>query len=317
MIHQPAVAEHGHEDRDLAGRGSDLDAAALAPVDLHRLGRLVVDFLIDATACGTDGPQVAADGDRAAGVAIGAASNFLADAHRREFGILGQQGVDLGLVRVQEAGAARSRGVREAAPTSSAAATVCQRAVESPGNRPAGEFLDLGQAANLGPQSRRSWRAPFLVGMCRRDGPAQDIAQLHQPSARLGPAALARAGQGKHLGEAELHGRSGRGPATRRGPGARPAGASAAGRPACRRRRTTARACRPRPTRKKYNSTASRERWSMCSRTKRRSTQDQPVAGGRRSRLGNQNAFGDHAWAPEGEQQDAQAKSASRRRRDN
>src|SRR5208337_2999270 len=38
--------------------------------------------------------------------------------------------------------------------------------------------------------------------------------------------------------------------------------------------------------RKKYNSTASRERRSACSRTKRRSTQDQPVAGGRRSRAG-------------------------------
>ena len=54
MIHQPAVAEHGHEHRNLAGRGTDLHAAALAPIDLHRLGRLVVDFLVDTPARGTD-----------------------------------------------------------------------------------------------------------------------------------------------------------------------------------------------------------------------------------------------------------------------
>ena len=53
-VGHPAVAEHGHQDRDLAARVSYLDAAALAPVDLHGLRRLVVDFLIDATACGTD-----------------------------------------------------------------------------------------------------------------------------------------------------------------------------------------------------------------------------------------------------------------------
>src|SRR5271168_4892365 len=53
-IGHPAVAEHGDEDRDPAGRVSDLDAAALAPVDLHGLGRLVVDFLVNATTRGTD-----------------------------------------------------------------------------------------------------------------------------------------------------------------------------------------------------------------------------------------------------------------------
>ena len=52
MIHQPAVAEHGHEHRNLAGRGTELHPAALAPIDLHRLGRLVVDFLIDTPAQG-------------------------------------------------------------------------------------------------------------------------------------------------------------------------------------------------------------------------------------------------------------------------
>src|ERR1700730_14389303 len=53
-VGHPAEAEHGHQDRDLAARISYLDAAALAPVDLHGLGRLVVDFLIDATARGPD-----------------------------------------------------------------------------------------------------------------------------------------------------------------------------------------------------------------------------------------------------------------------
>ena len=125
MIHQPAIAEHGHEHRDLAGRGADLHAAAFAPIDLHRLGRLVVDFLVDATACGTDLPQVAADDAGAAGIAIGAAGDLLADAHRREFGIPGQQGVDLGPVRIQEAGAARTSRAGGWS-NSSAAATVCR-----------------------------------------------------------------------------------------------------------------------------------------------------------------------------------------------
>src|ERR1700722_13108935 len=62
-IDQPAIAEHGHEHRNLAGRVSYLDAAALTPIDLHRLSRLVVDFLIDATARGPDGPHVATDGN--------------------------------------------------------------------------------------------------------------------------------------------------------------------------------------------------------------------------------------------------------------
>ena len=81
-IGHPAVAKHGHEDRNPAVRASYLNAAALAPIDLHGLGWLVVNFLIDATARGPDGPNVAADGNHAAGVAIGAASNFLLDAHR-------------------------------------------------------------------------------------------------------------------------------------------------------------------------------------------------------------------------------------------
>src|SRR5271169_4005437 len=54
--YQPAIAEHGHEDRNLACGGADLHAAAFAPIHLHGLGRLVVDFLVDAPARGTDLP---------------------------------------------------------------------------------------------------------------------------------------------------------------------------------------------------------------------------------------------------------------------
>src|SRR5271170_5663538 len=70
-VDQPAIAEHGDEHGNLAGRVADSYAAALAPIDLHRLGRLVVDFLVDATACGTKLPQVTADDTDAAGIAIG------------------------------------------------------------------------------------------------------------------------------------------------------------------------------------------------------------------------------------------------------
>src|SRR5271165_807804 len=53
-VHQPAVAEHGHEHRNPARRATELHTAALAPIDLHGLGRLVVDFLVDTPAHGSD-----------------------------------------------------------------------------------------------------------------------------------------------------------------------------------------------------------------------------------------------------------------------
>src|SRR5208337_450225 len=88
--HQPAIAEHGHKHRNLARRSTNLHATAFTPIDLHRLGGFVVDFLVDATSRGTDLPQVAAERAGAAGIAFWAASDLLADAYRREFGILGQ-----------------------------------------------------------------------------------------------------------------------------------------------------------------------------------------------------------------------------------
>ena len=59
-VEQPAVAEHGHKHRDLAGCRADLHAAAFAPIDLHGLARLVRHFLVDAAACRTDLAHVAA-----------------------------------------------------------------------------------------------------------------------------------------------------------------------------------------------------------------------------------------------------------------
>ena len=73
-VHQPAVAEHGDEHRDLAGRVADAYPATLAPIDLHGLSRLVMDFLVDATALGPDGPEIAANRDDTAGIAVGAAA---------------------------------------------------------------------------------------------------------------------------------------------------------------------------------------------------------------------------------------------------
>src|SRR5271166_5644605 len=58
-VHQPAIAEHGYEHRNLARCRPDLHAAAFAPIDLHRLSRLVVDFLVDPSASGTSLPKVA------------------------------------------------------------------------------------------------------------------------------------------------------------------------------------------------------------------------------------------------------------------
>ena len=70
-VEQAAIAEHGHEHRDLARGRADLHAAAFAPIDLHRLGRFVMHLLVDAAACRPDLAQVAAQDAGAAGVALG------------------------------------------------------------------------------------------------------------------------------------------------------------------------------------------------------------------------------------------------------
>src|SRR5260370_37634357 len=47
-VDQAAIAEHGHEHRDLAHRGTDLDAAAFTPIALHRLSWLARPLPADA-----------------------------------------------------------------------------------------------------------------------------------------------------------------------------------------------------------------------------------------------------------------------------
>ena len=279
---------------------TDLHAAALAPIDLHRLGRLVVDFLIDAPACGTDRPQVAADGDRAAGIAIGAASDLLVDAHRREVGILGQQGVDLGLVRVQEAGAARGLSVREAAPTR-APRPPCAASSEVVAKWPGRRASRSRPGGGSRPTRRRSWQSSF---------PGRNVA-TRWPGARYRPVASA-------LGPARTGG-AGRA-AARRAPGSsglmgdQIAGqqfvagldqgrqrSSAAGWPACRRRRTTARAGRPR-RRGRSTTARPRARDGRHVLAHEAAVHPGPACCGRTPQSrGNQNAFWDHAWAPESE----------------
>src|SRR6202051_5332729 len=57
-VDQAAIAEHGHEHRDLARGAADLDAAAFTPIDLHGLGRFVMHLLVDAVAGWPDLAQV-------------------------------------------------------------------------------------------------------------------------------------------------------------------------------------------------------------------------------------------------------------------
>src|ERR1022692_2282036 len=100
-VEKAAMAEHGYEHRDLAGRRANLHAAAFAPIDLHRLDRFVMHLLVDAAACRPNLAQVATQDDGASAVALGSACDLLADAHGGEIGILGQQILDLLHVRIE------------------------------------------------------------------------------------------------------------------------------------------------------------------------------------------------------------------------
>jgi hypothetical protein len=48
-VAQAAVAEHGHEHRDPPRGLADLQPAAVSPIDLHGLARLVEHLLIDSS----------------------------------------------------------------------------------------------------------------------------------------------------------------------------------------------------------------------------------------------------------------------------
>src|SRR5271165_6384591 len=150
-VDQAAIAEHGHEHRDLATAAADLDTAAFTPIDLHGLGRLVMHLLVDAAVGRPDLAQVTTQDVHAACVALGPTSDLLADAHGREIGMLGQQVLDLVEVRIERAVAPRCRGRRRLLHLEGSRHGV-PRAVQAPRDDPAGELFDLAEAADLGPQ---------------------------------------------------------------------------------------------------------------------------------------------------------------------
>ena len=187
---QSAIAEHGHEDRDLPCRGADIDPAAIAPIDLHRLARLIMDFLVDPPACRPDRAQDR--GEQCTRCQYSHRGRERSPSRRalREFRILGHQGVDLGLVE--------SEGLAQRTSTGGAGGLIQSRAprprdvastevnTRSPGRkasrpRPGGESQPIRQ---------RSWQAPFAVSLSQRGSPAQDLTQLHQALAGLRGAAL-------------------------------------------------------------------------------------------------------------------------------
>src|SRR5438128_9596716 len=85
--------------------------------------------------------EVAAQDGGAAGIALRSAGNLLADAYGREVGILGQQLLDLIHVRIQQADAPRRCGRRRLLQLQGCSHRV-SRAVQSPRDHPAGEFVD-------------------------------------------------------------------------------------------------------------------------------------------------------------------------------
>ena len=129
--------------------------------------------------------------------------------------------------------------------------------------------------------------------MCRCDGPAQDLAQLHQPLARLDAAALARAAAGRAPGSSGVSWAI-RSRASSSSPGldqGRQRHPQQGGQRAVAVERQPVPVGHGREEEVQQHGLA-RQMVAMCSRTKRRSTQDQPVAGGRRSRAGTRMRFG-------------------------
>src|ERR1017187_5258983 len=175
-VDQAAIAEHGHEHRDLAGRRAHLHAAAFAPIDLHRLGRLVMHLLVDATACRPNLAQVTAQSMHAGGVALGSTSDLLADAYGREVGILGQQFLDPIQVWIEHTGTRYRLGRWRLLHLQGGSHGVT-RAVQAPRDHPAGELFDLAEAADLGPQSDLHgavllWSGVAAAATCRNTSPS-------------------------------------------------------------------------------------------------------------------------------------------------
>ena len=116
-VAQPAVAEHGHEHRDPPRSLADRQPSAVAPIDLHRLARLVDHFLIDPSPRGPDLVQIAPYRVDRAAIAVLSLGDFLRDSRCVEVGILGQQRVDLRPVTVEDAFAWGSLATRVATPS--------------------------------------------------------------------------------------------------------------------------------------------------------------------------------------------------------
>src|SRR5208337_772315 len=108
--------------------------------------------------------------------ALGPAGDLLADAHGGEIGVFGQQVVDLIHIGIQQTGAACRRGRRRLLQFESGGHGV-SRAVQSLRDRLTGEFLDLAEATDLGPQSDLHGAVLLLSGVataatCRNTSPS-------------------------------------------------------------------------------------------------------------------------------------------------
>jgi hypothetical protein len=149
-VDQAAKAERRHQHRNLARGVAHGDTATFAPIDLHRLGRFVMDFLINPARRRPDLPQVSAQDDHAAGITVRRFRDLLVNADRGEGWITGEQRVDLGSERIDKARARRTLPTRRLVETQSSGHRV-PRAVDLQGDGAAAEFFDLVQAAYLRP----------------------------------------------------------------------------------------------------------------------------------------------------------------------
>ena len=141
----------------------------------------------------------------AAGVALGSAGDLLADAHGREVGILGQQGLDPRHVRIEQAGARAPSGTRAAASSFRAAATVCASSAVA-GRSPGRRVSRSPRGGGSRPTKRRSWRVPPWLGSRGGGHLPEQFAEQHQPLAWFRAAADARRRQRQHLDQRQLVG---------------------------------------------------------------------------------------------------------------
>ena len=149
-VDHPAVAEHGHEDRDPPRRLADRQAPAVPPIHLHGLARLVKHLLVHPPSGRTDRAQQAPHQTHAPAIALGALGDLLPHPHGRQVRVFGHQRLDLPTIAVQDAPARLGLS----------GGRLCHRqrlrhrltaAVQTADNRPAAEAFDFVQTPNLGP----------------------------------------------------------------------------------------------------------------------------------------------------------------------